>query len=271
MAEPMMERSEILQIHGIHKSFSAHQVLSGIDLSLRACETVAILGGSGSGKTTLLKLIAGLSRPDRGQIFLFGKDIIPMSEQELLPFRKRMGVVFQGAALFDSLTVLENIAFPLRFHTRTSERGIRTRVAQLLAQVGLPGIEEQYPAGLSGGMKKRVGIARALAREPELVLFDEPTAGLDPKNARMICDLIAELRRTVCETSVVVTHDLQCAFAISDQIAFLDQGKIIEVATPENLRHSSRPEVQMFLTGAFDQATPIRVTEGRRIWNSGPA
>jgi phospholipid/cholesterol/gamma-HCH transport system ATP-binding protein len=256
MATMVMERSEILRIHGIHKTFTAHRVLSGIDLSLRACETVGILGGSGSGKTTLLKLIAGLIKADQGQIFLFGKDITALSEQELLPFRKRMGVVFQGAALFDSLSVFENIAFPLRLHTRAGEGEIRTRVAQLLDQVGLPGIGERYPAELSGGMKKRVGIARALAREPELVLFDEPTAGLDPKNARMICNLIAELRRTVCETSVVVTHDLQCAFAISDQIAFLHQGEIIEVAAPENLRHSSRPEVQMFLTGAFDQTTP---------------
>lgn len=252
MAERMMERSEILRIHGIHKTFNAHQVLAGIDLSLRACETVGILGGSGSGKTTLLRLIAGLIKADRGQILLFGKDITPLSEQELLPFRKRMGVVFQGAALFDSLTIFENVAFALRLHTRTSEEEIRRHVTELLGRVGLPGIEEHHPAELSGGMKKRVGIARALALEPQLVLFDEPTAGLDPKNARMICELIAELRRTVCETSVVVTHDLQCAFAIADQIAFLHQGKILEVATPENLRNSSRPEVQMFLEGAFD-------------------
>jgi phospholipid/cholesterol/gamma-HCH transport system ATP-binding protein len=258
MVKPMIEQSEILRIQGIRKAFNTHRVLVGIDLSLRTCETVSVLGGSGSGKTTLLRLIAGLIKPDRGQIFLFGQDIVPMSERDLLPLRRRIGVVFQGAALFDSLTVFENIAFPLRLHTRTSEQEIRARVAELLKQVELPGIEEQYPAELSGGMKKRVGIARALALQPEVVLFDEPTAGLDPTNGRMICQLIAELRRDLCETSVVVTHDLQCAFAISDQIAFVHQGEIIEVASPEEFLHSSRPEAQMFVKGVFDQATTLR-------------
>lgn len=262
MVKPEMERSEMLRIQGIHKAFNTHKVLAGIDLSLRTCETLSVLGGSGSGKTTLLRLIAGLIKPDRGQIFLFGQDIVPLSERELVPLRRRIGVVFQGAALFDSLTVFENIAFPLRLHTRTSEGEIRAHVAELLKHVALPGIEEQYPAELSGGMKKRVGIARALALQPEVVLFDEPTAGLDPTNGRMICQLIAELRRDLCETSVVVTHDLQCAFAISDQIAFVHQGEIIEVASPEEFLHSSRPEAQMFVKGAFDQVTTLRSIEG---------
>ncbi|MBI3779581.1 MAG: ABC transporter ATP-binding protein [candidate division NC10 bacterium] len=264
----MSEQPEILRIQGIHKAFNAHRVLAGIDLSLRACETVSVLGGSGSGKTTLLRLIAGLITPDRGQIFLFGQDIVPLTERELVPVRRRIGVVFQGAALFDSLSVYENIAFPLRLHTRTSEQEIRARVAELLKRVGLPGIEGQLPAELSGGMKKRVGIARALALQPEVVLFDEPTAGLDPKNARTICQLIAQLRRDLCETSVVVTHDLQCAFAISDQIAFVHQGEIIEVASPEAFLHSSRPEAQIFVNGAFEQTSRLRPVEGGISWNS---
>ncbi len=252
MAEPLIEQPEVIRIQGIHKAFNTHQVLAGIDFSLRFCETVSVLGGSGSGKSTLLKLIAGLTKPDRGQIFLFGQDIVPMSERELLPLRRRMGVVFQGAALFDSLTVLENIAFPLRLHTRASEGEIRNRVVEVLEQVGLPGVEDQYPAELSGGMKKRVGIARALVLQPEAVLFDEPTAGLDPQNVRLICELIAELHRQICQTSVVVIHDVHCAFAISNQIAFLHRGEIIEVASPEDFRNSSRPEVQAFLEGVFD-------------------
>ncbi|MFQ5658196.1 MAG: ABC transporter ATP-binding protein [Candidatus Methylomirabilales bacterium] len=252
MTEPLIEQPEVIRIQGIHKGFNAHQVLAGVDFSLRFCETVSVLGGSGSGKSTLLKLIAGLTKPDRGRIFLFEQDIVPMSERELLPLRRRMGVVFQGAALFDSLTVLENIAFPLRLHTQSSEGEIRDRVAEVLEQVGLPGIADQYPAELSGGMKKRVGLARALALQPEAVLFDEPTAGLDPKNARMICELIAELHRKICQTSVVVTHDLHCAFAISNQVALLHKGEIIEVASPEEFRNSSRPEVQAFIEGAFD-------------------
>lgn len=264
----MTERSEILRIQGIHKAFNAHKVLAGIDLSVRACETVSILGVSGSGKSTLLKLIAGLTKPDRGQILLFGQGITPLHERDLVHLRRRIGVVFQGAALFDSLTVFENIAFPITVHTRTSEREIRARVAELLRLVGLPGIEEQYPAELSGGMKKRVGIARALALQPELVLFDEPTAGLDPTSARTICELIAALRRALCQTSVVVTHDLQCAFTSSDQIGLLHKGQLIELASPTEFLHSSRPEAQMFVKGALDQATTRRPTEGRFPWSS---
>lgn len=249
MEQPVGEQPEVLRIEGVRKTLNTHQVLAGIDLTLRFCETVSILGGSGAGKSTLLKLIAGLIKPDGGQIRLFGQDIVPLSERELLPLRRRMGVVFQGAALFDSLTVFENIAFPMRLHTKANQGEIRDRVAEVLQQVGLPGIQNQYPAELSGGMKNRVGIARALVLQPEVVLFDEPTAGLDPKNARMICELIAELHREICQTSVVVIHDLPCAFAISNQVAFLHGGEIIEVASPEEFRKSPRPEVRSFLEG----------------------
>ena len=255
MPEPAGGWPEILRMQGVRKAFRDRQVLAGIDLSLRGCQTLSVLGASGGGKSTLLRLLAGLVKPDAGQIFLFGKDIAPLRERDLVPVRKRIGVVFQGAALFDSLTVFDNIAFPLRLHTRISEDEIRLRVAGLLERVGLPGIEERHPAELSGGMAKRVGIARALVLGPELVLFDEPTAGLDPGSARMICELIVELRRDICETSVVVTHDLQCAFASSDEIAFLHQGEIIEVAQPKDFRRSPRPEVQRFLEGTWSRST----------------
>lgn len=271
MAALPTERPEILRLRGIEKTLNGHPVLAGVDLSLRACETVSILGPSGSGKTTLLRLIAGIIKPGRGQIFLFGEDSSPLSERALLSVRRRMGVVFQGGALFDSLTVFENVAFPLRVHTKTGEGEIRGRVAELLEQVGLPGVEDQFPADLSGGMKKRVAIARALVLRPELILFDEPTAGLDPRNARMVCELIAGLRRDFCETSVIVTHDLHCAFSTSDQVAFLHGGTIVEVEAPEDFRHSSRPEVRAFLEGAFIGAPPGLATERRGSWNRGAA
>lgn len=266
----LMDEPDIIRLQGLHKVFNSHQVLAGVDFSLRFCETVSILGGSGAGKSTLLKLIAGLTKPDRGRIFLFGQDIVPLSERQLLPLRRRMGVVFQGAALFDSLTVFENVAFPLRLHVAASEGEIRDRVAEVLKKVGMPGIEDQYPAELSGGMKKRVAIARALVLQPDVVLFDEPTAGLDPNNARMICELIAEVRRDFCVTSVVVTHNLQCAFAMSNQVALLHQGEIIEVASPEEFRNSSRPEVQAFLQGAFE-GNHVRRTDGGFPWSRGVA
>ncbi len=269
MPAPTTERPEILRVLGVREAFNSHPVLHGVNLSLRACQTLSVLGESGAGKSTLLRLIAGLIKPDRGRIFLFGQDITRLRERDVLSLRRRMGVVFQGAALFDSLTVFENVAFPLRLHTKASEREIRARVAQLLERVGLPGSEAQRPAELSGGMKRRVGIARALALAPELVLFDEPTAGLDPGSARMICGLIAELRRDLCETSVVVTHDLQCAFSISDQIAFLHGGRIIERASAQDFLASSRAEVQAFLAGAVDPPTPVGTAEGRFRWNSG--
>lgn len=246
-----MARQEILRVRGLHKTFNGRPGLAGVDISLPVCEIATVVGDSGSGKTTLLKLIAGLIKPDRGEIFVFGQDHVPLGELEQLPLRKRIGVVFQGAALFDSLTVFENIAFPIQLHTAAGIDEVRHRVAELLLQVGLPGIEDRYPAELSGGMRKRVGIARALALRPDLVLFDEPTAGLDPENARMICGLIVGLRRDLRETSVVVTHDLQCAFMISDQISFLHHGTILEAAPPEAFRRSSRPEVQKFLEGAL--------------------
>jgi phospholipid/cholesterol/gamma-HCH transport system ATP-binding protein len=246
-----VEQREILRLEGVTKRFNGRPVLRGVDLSLGSGQTVSVFGGSGTGKSTLLRLVAGLIKPDRGRIVLFGQDEVPLSEGEMLPLRRRMGVVFQGAALFDSLTVGENVAFPLREHTQAREPEIRDRVAALLARVGMPGTEDRDPGELSGGMKKRVAIARALALSPELILFDEPTAGLDPSTARLVGGLVAELHQDLGVTSLVVTHDVQWAFALSDRIALLHEGRVVEAAPPDAFRHSARPEVQQFLGGAL--------------------
>lgn len=254
-AERMVKAGPVVRVHQAHKAFNGQAVLAGLDLDVRACETLSVLGGSGAGKSTLLRMIAGLVKPDRGQIIVFGRDHVRLGERALLPLRRRMGVVFQDGALFDSLTVGDNVAFPLRLHTRVSDAEAGHRVAEVLARVGLSGIESRYPAELSGGMRKRVAVARALILQPELILFDEPTAGLDPGNARLICELIAEIRRDVCETSIVVTHDLGCAFRVSTRVALLHAGTIIEVTPPADFQRSPRPEVQTFLEGALVSAT----------------
>jgi phospholipid/cholesterol/gamma-HCH transport system ATP-binding protein len=238
-----------IELQGVRIAFNGHEVLRGIDLTVLEGEILTIMGGSGSGKSVLLRLVAGLIKPDGGAIRIDGADIVPLGEDELLPFRKRMGVVFQQAALFDSMTVAENIAYPLREHTDLDDAAIRQRVAELLAIVGLPGIEDQYPAELSGGMRKRVGIARALALRPALVLYDEPTSGLDPGNAKLISLLIAHVTRTFGTTAIVVSHDLYWSLQISSRVAIIYQGRIIAAGTPAEIQASTLPAVQAFLAG----------------------
>lgn len=243
-----------VRLEGVSKAFDDHQVLDRLDLVLPPGMTLSVMGGSGTGKTVLLRLIAGLIGPDAGRIAVLGEGIVGLREEELLPLRRRMGFVFQGAALFDSLSVFENVAFPLREHTRLGEEEIASRVHRALEMVGLEAVDALSPAELSGGMRKRVGIARALILEPELVLYDEPTAGLDPTNARLIAELIGALRaRKVSETAMVVTHDFEFAAAISDQIALLHRGRVVEIANPEALRASETPEVRAFLAGELAQ------------------
>ena len=238
---------EVLRLEGVSKRFKGHDVLPGVDFSLKGCQTVSVFGGSGTGKSTLLRLIAGLIKPDQGRIVLFGQDEVPLSEREMLPLRRRMGVVFQGAALFDSLTVGENIAFPLRVHTQTGPAAVRERVAEVLARVGLPGIEERYPAELSGGMKKRVGIARALVLWPEFLLFDEPTAGLDPITAAEIDDLILSMQQEHKLSSIIVTHDMRTAKRVPNRLALLHEGNIRVEGTFEDLQKSQDEMVSQFL------------------------
>jgi phospholipid/cholesterol/gamma-HCH transport system ATP-binding protein len=225
-------------------------VLRDLDLEVPHGSTVTVMGGSGSGKTVLLRLTAGLIKPDRGRIRTLGVDITPLREEALLPVRRRMGFIFQGAALFDSLTVYENVAYPLREHSTLTEVETADQVHRLLARVGLEGVDAKLPAELSGGMRKRVGIARALVLGPELILYDEPTAGLDPTNARLITELVESLRADgVSETAMVVTHDLEFARSVSDQIAVLIGGRIAQVGSVAAVLDSSQPEVRAFLGG----------------------
>jgi phospholipid/cholesterol/gamma-HCH transport system ATP-binding protein len=240
----------VIELCGVHIAFTdSDEVLRGIDLTVFEGEILTIMGGSGSGKSVLLRLLAGLIKPQQGEIRINGADIVPLSEDEMLSFRQRMGMVFQQAALFDSMSVAENIAYPLREHEQLDEAAIQQRIAELLEIVGLPGIQEKYPAELSGGMRKRVGVARALALKPSIVLYDEPTSGLDPSNAKMISELIALVTATFGTTSVVVSHDLYWSLKISTRVALLYQGKMVAVGTPSEIQSSLIPEVQEFLAG----------------------
>ncbi len=243
LAPPLVELREVW------KSFEANHVLRGISLELHRGTTLAVMGGSGAGKTVLLRIVAGLVRPDSGEVSLFGTRIDRMREEAMLALRRRTGFVFQGAALFDSLSVFENVAFPLREHTTLSLGEITDRVHRFLALVGLSDADGLFPAELSGGMRKRVGIARALVMEPEVVFFDEPTAGLDPTNARVVAELIAELRTGVCDTAIVVTHDIEFAGMVADRMAILHQGRFAGLGTPAEIHRSANPDVRKFLAG----------------------
>lgn len=210
---------------------------------------MSLMGGSGSGKSVLLKELIGLIMPDSGDIFVLGKQITQMKEQALMQLREHVGMLFQGAALFDSLTVFENIAYPLREHLQLTEKEMRERVAEKLRLVGLSGIEGKMPAELSGGMKKRVGLARAIATDPDIIMYDEPTTGLDPINAQRINELIVELQRKLGVTTVVVTHDLHCVRTVSNRIAMLHEGKIVTVGTWNELTASPLQAVNDFING----------------------
>ena len=240
----------INEVVDVEKGFEAVPVLQGVSLGLEEGETLVVMGGSGSGKTVLLRLIAGLLRPDAGQVRVFGQNIEDLSEEELLPIRRRMGYVFQGAALFDSLSAYENVAYPLREHTRLGEDEIRRRVVHFLSLVGLgPEILGQLPAALSGGMRKRVGIARALVGEPEVMLFDEPTAGLDPTNSKMVAELIVRMGEGVCDSSIVVTHDLELTKTVADRVAVLIRGRFATLGALREVLEHRDAAVQAFLAG----------------------
>jgi len=240
----------VVELVDVEKSFEGTAVLRGVSLVLPKGETHVVMGGSGSGKTVTLRLTAGLIRPDRGQIRLFGGSIERLSEEELLPLRRRLGYVFQGAALFDSLSVYENVAYPLREHQRLDEGEIRERVVGVLRLVGLAeDVLGLLPAELSGGMRKRVGIARAIVGEPEVLLFDEPTAGLDPTNSKLVVELISQLREGVCDTAMVVTHDLDVARAIATRVSILINGRFAVSGPLAAVLESRDPSIQAFLAG----------------------
>ncbi len=244
----------MIEIINLVKNFNRHQVLDGVNLTIRDGETMVIIGRSGGGKTVLLKHIIGLMQPDEGQVIVDGQEISLLSESDDTNFRLKFGMLFQGAALFDSMTVGENVAFVLREHTHLSDSDIEARVAECLRLVGLSGIQHLKPAELSGGMRKRVGLARALAIQPKVILYDEPTTGVDPIMADVINRLIKELHDQLKVTGVAVTHDMVSAYKIADRIAMLHKGKIIEVGTPEEIRNTSNPLVRQFILGISQPA-----------------
>ncbi|MBI5442080.1 MAG: ABC transporter ATP-binding protein [Deltaproteobacteria bacterium] len=243
----------------VHKSFRGQKVLDGLDLRIARGRTTVIIGRSGGGKSVTLKHMIGLMRPDNGKVLVHGQDICALSKSEAMQVRRQFGMLFQEGALFDSMTVGRNVAFPLEEHTDLPPERIRERVAEMLRTVGLPGIEEKMPSELSGGMRKRVGLARALVLEPSIVLFDEPTSGLDPIMADAIDRLIHDTQRESGRTYVVISHDLQATFKIADYIAMLYGGKIIAFGTPEEIRADPNPYLVQFLSGtAQGPAAPIQ-------------
>jgi phospholipid/cholesterol/gamma-HCH transport system ATP-binding protein len=241
----------MIQVIGLHKHFGEHHVLRGIDLVVPAGSTLVILGGSGSGKTVMMKHIIGLLKPDEGQVVVDGEDIVPMGPEELARIRRKFGMVFQAAALFDSMTVYENVAFPLKEHTKKSEEEMRQIVKDKLAIVGLRNVEEQFPADLSGGMRKRVGLARAIVLDPKIVLYDEPTTGLDPITTDYVDEMILEAKQALGVTSVVISHDIASSFKVADNVAFLYEGVIADQGPPKKLRHSQVPALKQFLQTWF--------------------
>ncbi len=247
-----MENGIIVDIKDVYKSFGEKDVHMGVTLSIKRGENITVLGGSGSGKSVLLKEITGLLKPDSGEVLVEGESIGPMSEAELVNVRKKMGMLFQGAALFDSLSVYENIAYPLRENTDFPEDKIAEIVAKNLKNVGLPGIEDKMPADLSGGMKKRVGLARALAMNPKILLYDEPTTGLDPPNISRINQLIRHMQKEFGITGVIITHDVESAFEVSDRIAFLHHGKIVFTGTVEEARNTDIAVLKDFIEGRME-------------------
>lgn len=240
----------MIQIRGLHKSFGANHVLRGLDLEVHTGEALVVMGRSGCGKSVLLKIIMGILEPEGGTVVVDGVNLFSLSQRELDQFRLKLGMLFQGAALFDSLTVGGNVGFSLIEHTKLPPRVIQEKVSAKLNMVGLQGIEELMPAELSGGMKKRVGLARAICNEPKIILYDEPTTGLDPISADGINELIVQMHERLRVTSITVTHDLKSAYRIATRIAMLYQGKIIGIGTPGEIRKSDNPIIRQFITGS---------------------
>ena len=239
----------MIELRHVYKSFGSREILRDVNLSVNDVETMVVLGASGSGKSTILKLIIGLMKPDRGEVLVNGKDMALLSEESLNEARRRMGMVFQYSALFDSLNIKENVAFGLRMHEKLSEEEIDRVVAEKLHMVGLSDIEDLMPSSLSGGMKKRVSLARAIALNPELILYDEPTAGLDPIMSTAISQLIRRMQREMKATSIVVTHDMTSANVVADRMAFLYKGSFLVCGKPDELYQSRDLRVLQFVNG----------------------
>lgn len=243
----LSEAKTVISLRDLRVSYGETEILHGIQFDVKAGETLVILGGSGSGKSTLLRTLVGLEKPSSGEVWIYGQDIAAISEDELYEIRKKTGMSFQGSALFGSMTVGENVALPLREHTRLEDSTIEIMIRLKLEQVGLAGFEYHMPSQLSGGMKKRAAVARALAMDPEILFFDEPSAGLDPIIAAGIDQLILELKKAFGMTIIVVTHELASAFLIADRMVLIDKGNIVAIGTTEEMRASAQPRVRQFL------------------------
>ncbi|MGE3972970.1 MAG: ABC transporter ATP-binding protein [Bdellovibrionales bacterium] len=239
---------DIIEVKDFYKSFGSKAVHRGVSFTVKQGECLGLLGGSGTGKSVLLRSLIGLERPDGGEIFVNGERVDIMNEDDLVAVRKEVAYVFQGGALFDSMTVYENLAYPLREHTNDSEAEIEKKIKEQLAEFGLQGNEQIYPANLSGGMQKRLGLARAIIIKPKVVLYDEPTAGLDPYNTKRIQDMILRLKAKGV-TSILVTHDMPSAFAVCDRIAMLKHGRIAASGTREELDKNESGLIHEFIQG----------------------
>jgi phospholipid/cholesterol/gamma-HCH transport system ATP-binding protein len=252
----MAEREVVAEVKGLVKKFGDRTVLDGVDLKVYRGETFVIMGGSGCGKSTLLRHMIGNIKPTSGRVTLLGKDITDLYGQDLDEVRKKIGMSFQSSALFDSMTVGENVSLPLVEHTKLAKSVIDIMIKMKLEIVGLRGFEDLMPSEISGGMKKRVGLARAIAMDPQIIFYDEPTAGLDPIVASVIDKLIMDLSKKMQVTSVVVTHDMKSVMTIADRIAMLYEGKVLQTGTPEEMKNSNNEMVQQFINGSYDG--PIR-------------
>jgi phospholipid/cholesterol/gamma-HCH transport system ATP-binding protein len=270
-SEKLVSDGVAISVRDLRVKYGEHEILHKISFDVKAGETIAILGGSGSGKTTLLRSMMGLEKSSGGQIWIRGHDLCCISPPELAELRKKFGVSFQSGALFGSMTVGENVALPLREHTKLDDSTIEVLVRLKLEEVGLSGYEDYNPAQLSGGMKKRAAVARALTMDPEILFFDEPSAGLDPIIAAGIDDLILKLKRAFKMTIVVVTHELASAFLIADRMILIDKGKLIAIGTPAELKANLQPRVRQFLDRVPDPEISVddgfldRLTQNLRL------
>lgn len=252
-----MEEKVVVSIRDVYKKFGGKAVHDGLSLDVFEGEILTLAGRSGEGKSLLIKMIIGLLRPDSGHIYVFDKDVIRMKERELIKFRRRVGLVFQSAALFDNMNVFDNIAFPLRQHLKLSKEAMQQRVAEKLEMVDLNGIEDMMPVELSGGMKKRVGLARAIATNPDILLYDEPTTGLDPTTSNHITKLIKKLQKELRATSIMVTHDMHSVRDITDRMSLLWKGKILASGSWQEMMQSDEPIVRNFMSGEDHSSSDV--------------
>jgi phospholipid/cholesterol/gamma-HCH transport system ATP-binding protein len=257
----------MIKIIDMHKAFGPKKVLNGVELQVGQGESRVIIGGSGSGKSVILKSIIGIMKPDKGAVLIDGLDITAMKENALYEVRKKFGMLFQMAALFDSMNIWQNVGFALGRMGKLKPGEVKEIAIEKLRMVGLVGVENLSPAELSGGMKKRVGLARAIAHEPEIILYDEPTTGLDPITADAINDLIIEMREKLAVTSVTITHDMQSAYKIADRISMLYEGSIIQTGSPEEIKMTVDPVVRQFITGSAVGPIKVEGVSSERVLN----